>query len=358
MAKFDPYKAKIALTSLNSIRVWPKGIHGYVKRARTTLKKIVRSSLFENSMTLCVTLNTVTLAIDRPDLDKATNDLLGAFNMFFTIVFIVEMAARLLAFGVTKYLADKMNYLDGSVVILSIVEMAFMSGGGALSAFRTVRIFRTFRVLRVARLLRAMKSMMYIIMVISRSISSFIYLAMLLLLFIFIYALLGMQIFGNKFNFDDGKPRTNFDSFNHAFVTAFIILSMENWQAIFYQAMRTDVSMAIVTLYFISWIFIGNFMLLNLFLAILLDSFTQVEEEDHETPEKIAAREKKRLEDLQKREGEDLINEIQSIAGEEQTGAGGGGGKAKGGGGLSKKKKKKKDGGNDILLDDSYDMGD
>jgi hypothetical protein len=137
------------------------------------------------------------MAIDHYGIKDDLKNTLSSFNMFFTIIFITELGIKLLAVGIAKYLNDKMNYLDGSVVCLSIVELAFMSGGGALSAFRTVRIFRTFRVLRVARLLRAMKSMMYIIMVISRSLSSFVYLALLLLLFIFIFALLGMQIFGN-----------------------------------------------------------------------------------------------------------------------------------------------------------------
>jgi hypothetical protein len=135
-----------------------------------------------------------------------------------------------------KYMSDKMNYLDGGVVILSIFEMAMMGGGGgAMSAFRTVRIFRTFRVLRVARLLRSMQSMQVIISVLIKSMSSFVYLAMLLLLFCFIYALLGMTLFGGKFNFEDdgsgepGVPRANYDSFNNAFVTVFIVLTMENW---------------------------------------------------------------------------------------------------------------------------------
>lgn len=57
-----------------------------------------------------------------------------------------------------------------------------------------------------------------------------------------------------------------------------------------FNAMGSTVNKAITTLYFISCIFIGNFMLLNLFLAILLDAFTAVEEEDRETPEKKAAR--------------------------------------------------------------------
>ena len=70
------------------------------------------------------------------------------------------MSLKIIGLGLVKYLKDRMNYLDGMVVILSIVEILFLSknkgGGSALSAFRTVRIFRTFRVLRVARLLRSM----------------------------------------------------------------------------------------------------------------------------------------------------------------------------------------------------------
>jgi len=334
MHRLDPQKARMALESLTAIRVWPKGFHGYVKRARCFLKVIVKNAFFENFMTLCVTINTVTLAIDHYGISENTGDILSTFNMVFTVIFAIEMALKLLALGFVKYLRDKMNYLDGSVVLLSLVEVAFLSGGGALSAFRTVRIFRTFRVLRVARLLRTMRSMMSIIQVISRSISSFIYLAMLLLLFLFIYALLGMQIFGGQFDFPDGKPRNNFDTFNSAFVTSFIVLSMENWQSVMYDAMRTDVWRPLTALYFISWIFIGNFMLLNLFLAILLDSFSEVEEEEHMNPEQIAQREKKLQEEMLRKEGNDLIS---SMSGLSQSS-----GKSKSKKSAFKKKKKKK----------------
>ena len=190
------------------------------------------------------------------------------------------MALKLLGLGVKRYLKDAMNYLDGSVVILSIVELAFLSNsGGALSAFRAVRIFRTFRVLRVARLLRSMQSMQVIIGVIGRSISSFIYLALLLLLFIFIYSLMGMQLYGGQFkDFPGEKPRANFDSFATAFLTVFQILTMENWQFILYTTMSQSGWLSAI--YLISWIFIGNFVLLNLFLAILLDSFVDEDEEE------------------------------------------------------------------------------
>jgi len=186
------------------------------------------------------------------------------------------MFSRIIAIGAPKWLADKMNYMDGTIVLLSLVEMIFMSGGGALSALRAVRIFRVFRVLRVARLLRGLKSMMQIIDVIQRSISSFVYLAMLLMLFIFIYALLGMQIFGGAFKDPEvvGTVRYNYDSFISAFITAFILLTTEHWNSVMFFAFSGETTQALIAIYFVSCIFIGNWMLLNLFLAILLDSFS------------------------------------------------------------------------------------
>jgi len=228
-----------------------------------------------------VTLNTIILAIDHYGIDKDLDKIFSDLNFAFTLIFCLEMLLKLVGLGIKQYLKDRMNYLDGSVVLLSIFELAFLSGeGGALSAFRTVRIFRTFRVLRVARLLRSMQSMQVIIGVIGRSISSFIYLALLLLLFIFIYSLMGMQLFGGQYDegFDEPKPRANFDTFPTAFLTVFQVLTMENWQFILYTTMSQSGWIAAV--YLISWIFIGNFVLLNLFLAILLDGFIEEDEEE------------------------------------------------------------------------------
>jgi hypothetical protein len=219
------------------------------------------------------------------------------------------MGMRITAIGPAKWLSDKMNYMDGTIVMLSLVELIFMSGSGALSALRAVRIFRVFRVLRVARLLRGLKSMLQIINVIQRSISSFIYLAMLLLLFVFIYALLGMQIFGGAFTDPEvvGTIRYNFDSFLNAFITGFIMLTTENWNQIMFYAFSGATTQPLIAVYFVSCIFIGNWMLLNLFLAILLDSFTQVEEEDMMTEEKKERIKATMLEELKIKEGEDFI---------------------------------------------------
>lgn len=83
-------------------------------------------------------------------------------------------------------------------------------------------------------------------------------------------------------NYVDGLPRGNFNSPEIAFLTVFQILTMENWQTILFDLMRGETSKILITAYLISWIFIGNFILLNLFLAILLDSFIEEDEEEED----------------------------------------------------------------------------
>jgi hypothetical protein len=95
-------------------------------------------------------------------------------------------------------------------------------------------MIRSFRVLRISRLLRSMQSIQTIFSVISRSYKSFVYITALMFLFIFIYSLLGMNTFGGQFNFDDGIPRGNYDSFPIAFITVFQVLTMENWQMVLF----------------------------------------------------------------------------------------------------------------------------
>jgi hypothetical protein len=70
------------------------------------------------------------------------------------------MGLKLIAWGLVGYVRDIMNIFDGSIVIISLVEIFFLSGANSnISAFRTVRIFRIFRVLRVTKLLRALSFM-------------------------------------------------------------------------------------------------------------------------------------------------------------------------------------------------------
>ena len=212
--------------------------------------------------------------------------LLEKVNEWLTYLFIYEMLAKILGIGIKKYLGDRMNWLDGGIVMISIFELLspYIIPGGAsnLSGLRTFRMLRTFRVFRVVRLLRSLKSMQTILGVMQRSYKSFIYITALMFLFIFIFTLLGMQTFARIFKHDpEGTPSNNYDSVAIAFITIFQVLTLENWQTVLFVTLRNNnVNKFWVCGIYIAWIFIGNFILLNLFLAILLDSFLEEDEEE------------------------------------------------------------------------------
>jgi len=121
-----------------------------------------------------------------------------------------------------------------------------------------------------------------------KSADGFIYITVLMFVFVFIYTLLGIQVFGGFFFFPEGVPRGNYDSFLIAFYTVFQVLTTENWNSVLYDSMRNeDIGYYVPVIYYVSWIFVGNFILLNLFLAILLDGFLSEDDGDEEDLEEM-----------------------------------------------------------------------
>jgi magnesium-transporting ATPase (P-type) len=113
-------------------------------------------------------------------------------------------------------------------------------------------------------------------------ISSF---SVLLFLLMFIYILLGMELFSIKMADEDGQtkakiPRNNFNTFFSSFIVIFTVLTGENWDETMLQYARYEAITSIV--FFISLIIIGVMIFLNLFLAILLDNFDDVEDDSED----------------------------------------------------------------------------
>lgn len=307
--------------------IWLTGIKGKIKLAQKYLRKFVNTKLFDNSMLLCVIINTAILALDGLFYDETTVNTFNDFNETLTLIFAAEMGLKLLGETPKRYLSDKMNVFDGCVVTISLVELYALSGTKGLSAFRTVRIFRTFRVLRVTRLLRSLEFMKTIINVVSRCIDSLIYIGFLLLLLNVIYSLIGMQIFSGNLNNTLAGVRQNFDDFNASFLSVYQLMTVENWNDILTVTMISSVPAGITCLYLISWIFFGNYVFLNLILAILLQAFSEELEEQklHAEQDEIEdfeekEREQKRKEELEKEqekriqamEAEELEHELLS----------------------------------------------
>lgn len=266
-------------------KIWTSGWVSNYEKFAFIIKKIILYKHTMNVVTLAVIFNTACLSVDHYGISDESSRTLTLMNNFFTYFFAVELFLRIIGLGLKEYLRDRMNYFDTIVVILSIIEISFLSGStSAISAFRAIRIFRIFRVLRVVRLLRYLKSMAHIVRAIGKSLSNFGYLFLLLILFLIIFSLIGMKIYGGQFNFAEGTPRGNFDSFHWAFVTTFQVLTTENWNDILVSSLRSDAGPA-SCIFLIVWVIIGNFIFLNLFLAILIESFSEDKDDSSNSDE-------------------------------------------------------------------------
>lgn len=260
--------------TVRNYHLWPKFPLKPLLQARMGLAVLVKSRVFSFVLMACVVINTIILSIDHYGINKEFQDIIGKFNFSFTILFAVELTLKALALGRSAF-TETMDVLDSLIVVLSILELALLpNAGSTMSAFRAIRVLRTLRVLRATRVFRYLKPMSEIMAVVSNTIAEFMYLALLMMLFSIIFALIGMGIFQGKFDFPEGRPRAHYDDFPAALISNFQLLTLENWPSLLASGMRSTAGPA-SALYFIVWIFLGNYILLNLFMSVLLESFSE-----------------------------------------------------------------------------------
>ena len=172
-------------------------------------------SLFERTMSLLIVANAVTMSMEQYGMSDEREIALSQSNTFFTFAFTAEMVIKLVGLRFSGYIADSMNIFDAFIVVISLVDYALdqyikvdLSSG---SVFRVMRIFRLLRILRLAKLARYMDAFQHLVAVVTRSLNSVGYISLLLLLFMLVFCVLGMQLFGGQFNFAGDKPRANFE---------------------------------------------------------------------------------------------------------------------------------------------------
>ena len=170
----------------------------------------------------CIILaNTITLALYRYDQSEAQIEALIVFDIFFVWIFTAEMLAKLLGLGIKNYILDKFNLFDGVIVIIGLVDFTLYlttdeietnSDGGIMSALRALRLLR---VIKLARHWKAFQDILQTIISSLVDISNF---SILLLLFMFIFALLGMELFAYSVFYDiEGNAVFGEDKIKEAF---------------------------------------------------------------------------------------------------------------------------------------------
>ena len=122
--------------------------------------------------------------------------MLALFNEFFTWIFFLEMILKIIGLGFHNYRQDSYNVFDAVIVIISLVDWTLsripnLNAGSALNAFRALRL------LRMMKLSKSWKALATILQKTAKSLKDISNFSLLLLLFMYIFALLGMELFAN-----------------------------------------------------------------------------------------------------------------------------------------------------------------
>ncbi|KNC46856.1 egg laying defective protein 19 [Thecamonas trahens ATCC 50062] len=252
---------------------------------RHLINEFVQSSIFQSIIIAAIVLNTVALSLEYPNAPRKLKDVLFWVNIVFTVLFALEMVLKIAGMGLRRYIADRFNVFDAFIVVVSLIELVAARGEGS-----GLSVLRAFRLLRVFKLARSWSSLRTLLDVIMSSIGSIGSITLVMVIMIFIFALTGLQLYGGRYeDLPPDRSRTDFDDFWSAIISVFRILIGE-WTVPLYDAIRATNESAII--YFVVVLLVGNYLILNLFLAILLSNFEWAEVNRLEEEARAAAEER------------------------------------------------------------------
>lgn len=176
---------------------------------------------FVNFFLFAIIVNSVLLAMEHANMSESLRQTLETANVVFTWLFTVEFVLLLASYGVVQFFASLSRLFDAAVVLVSLIEVLSASGKSGVSALRSLKTFRVLKSLRVLRVVRAFKYLRALSMiseVLGNSVTSFSAIGMLLALFLLVFAIIGLQIYGQA-DLDIGFP--NFHTFFGSLVIVF-----------------------------------------------------------------------------------------------------------------------------------------
>uniref|UniRef100_A0A8C0I969 Voltage-dependent L-type calcium channel subunit alpha n=1 Tax=Bubo bubo TaxID=30461 RepID=A0A8C0I969_BUBBB len=265
----------LALTILAS-RQWRR----WNRMFRRKCRDVVKSKFFYWLVILLVALNTLSIASEHHLQPEWLTRVQDNANRVLLALFVAEMLLKMYALGLRQYFMSLFNRFDCFVVCAGILETILVELG-TLSPLG-ISVLRCIRLLRIFKITRYWTSLSNLVASLLNSVRSIASLLLLLFLFIIVFALLGMQLFGGMFDFEDMEVRrSTFDNFPQALISVFQILTGEDWNSIMYNGIMAyggpSFPGMLVCIYFIILFVCGNYILLNVFLAIAVDNLAEAE---------------------------------------------------------------------------------
>uniref|UniRef100_A0A8C3U8P7 Sodium channel protein n=2 Tax=Catharus TaxID=9184 RepID=A0A8C3U8P7_CATUS len=254
----------------NTFLIWE--CHPYWMKLKEIVNLIVMDPFVDLAITICIVLNTLFMAMEHHPMTPEFEHVLSVGNLVFTGIFTAEMFLKLIAMDPYYYFQEGWNIFDGFIVSLSLMELSLADVEG-------LSVLRSFRLLRVFKLAKSWPTLNMLIKIIGNSVGALGNLTLVLAIIVFIFAVVGMQLFGKnykecvcKISPECELPRWHMHDFFHSFLIVFRVLCGE-WIETMWDCMEVA-GQAMCLIVFMMVMVIGNLVVLNLFLALLLSSFS------------------------------------------------------------------------------------
>ncbi len=246
-------------------------------------QRTVNARWFERFIITVIIVNGAVLGMETsPDLRASLNDVFIGVNKLVITIFVIEAIMKITAVApqVGRYFRNGWNLFDFTVVVLSLVP--------ATGPFATVA--RTARLLRVLRLISAVPELRLVIDTLVRSIPSMLHIIMLMSVIFYIYAIVGHYLYHNH-------DPTHWSTLGTSLLTLFRVVTLEDWTDVMYTAMEYH---PMSWVFFVSFVVVGTFVVINLFIAVVLNNLEESK--------------KDRLKELEQPPGrDDLLRELRTV---------------------------------------------
>uniref|UniRef100_A0A8C3R4P6 Sodium channel protein n=1 Tax=Cyanoderma ruficeps TaxID=181631 RepID=A0A8C3R4P6_9PASS len=241
-------------------------------KVKHVVNLVVMDPFVDLAITICIVLNTLFMAMEHYPMTDQFSSVLSVGNLVFTGIFTAEMVLKIIAMDPYYYFQEGWNIFDGIIVSLSLMELGLANVEG-------LSVLRSFRLLRVFKLAKSWPTLNMLIKIIGNSVGALGNLTLVLAIIVFIFAVVGMQLFGKsykecvcKISSDCELPRWHMHDFFHSFLIVFRVLCGE-WIETMWDCMEVA-GQTMCLIVFMLVMVIGNLVVLNLFLALLLSSFS------------------------------------------------------------------------------------
>uniref|UniRef100_A0A3Q3KVW6 Voltage-dependent T-type calcium channel subunit alpha-1H n=1 Tax=Mastacembelus armatus TaxID=205130 RepID=A0A3Q3KVW6_9TELE len=269
---------------------------------RLSIHTLCTSHYLDIFITFIICINVFTMSIEHYNQPQYLEEVLKYCNYVFTFIFVIEALLKLVAFGIHRFFKDRWNQLDVAIVALSIMGITLeeLKMNAALPINPTIiRIMRVLRIARVLKLLKMATGMRSLLDTVMQALPQVGNLGLLFMLLFFIYAALGVELFGklecNENNPCEGLSRhATFENFGMAFLTLFRVSTGDNWNGIMKDTLREchpddrhclSYLPWVSPIYFVTFVLMAQFVLVNVVVAVLMKHLEESNKEAKEDAE-------------------------------------------------------------------------